>query len=61
MAVVAAPNRAIRESTETWPMKVAIASKTSTPYTYRCCIAINKIYLEIIHYVDESRENSLLF
>jgi len=33
MAVVAAPKIAIRERTETWPMNVAIASKTSTPYT----------------------------
>jgi len=33
MAVVAAPKRAIRERTETWPINVAIASNTNTPYT----------------------------
>ena len=36
-AVVAAPKRAMRDRTETWPMNVAIASNTSTPYTYGCC------------------------
>jgi hypothetical protein len=37
IAVVAAPKSAMRESTETWPTNVAIASNTSTAYTYRCC------------------------
>jgi len=37
MAVVAAPKRAMSDSTETWPINVAIASNTNTPYTYRCC------------------------
>lgn len=37
MAVVAAPNRAMSERTETWPMYVAMASKINTPYTYLCC------------------------
>lgn len=30
MAVVAAPKMAMRESTETWPMNVAMASKINT-------------------------------
>jgi len=33
MAVVAAPNNAMRDKTETCPIKVAMASKTNTPYT----------------------------
>lgn len=33
IAVVAAPKMAMRERTETWPMNVAIASNTNTPYT----------------------------
>jgi len=37
MAVVAAPKRAMSDNTETWPINVAIASNTSTPYTYKCC------------------------
>lgn len=36
--MVAAPKMAMRERTETWPTKVAIASKIKTPYTYRCCM-----------------------
>ena len=31
MAGVAAPKRAMRERTETWPIKVAMASNTNTP------------------------------
>ena len=38
IAVVAAPNIAINDKTETCPMNVAMASKTNTPYTYGCCI-----------------------
>ena len=38
MAVVAAPKRAMRERTETWPTNVAMASNTNTPYTYGCCV-----------------------
>jgi len=37
MAVVAAPKRAMSDSTEIWPINVAIASNTKTPYTYRFC------------------------
>lgn len=37
IAVVAAPKRAMSDKTETWPINVAIASNTSTPYTYGCC------------------------
>lgn len=37
MAVVAAPNIAINDKTETCPMNVAMASNTNTPYTYGCC------------------------
>lgn len=37
MAVVAAPKIAMRERTEIWPINVAIASNTNTPYTYGCC------------------------
>lgn len=39
--MVAAPKRAMSERTETWPMNVAMASKTNTTYTYGCCL-INK-------------------
>jgi len=37
MAVLAAPKMAMSDSTESWPINVAIASITNTPYTYRCC------------------------
>jgi hypothetical protein len=33
MAVVAAPKMAMRDRTEIWPMNVAMASNTNTPYT----------------------------
>lgn len=46
MAVVAAPKSAMRESTETWPTNVAIASNTSTAYTYRCCNAMRVRFSE---------------
>jgi hypothetical protein len=46
MAVVAAPKSAMRESTETWPTNVAIASNTSTAYTYRCCKAMRVRFSE---------------
>lgn len=52
MAVVAAPKMAMRERTETWPMKVAMASNTNTPYTYRCCMEINKKTIRNFYFGD---------
>lgn len=41
IAVVAAPNSAMRDRTETCPINVAMASNTNTPYTYGCYQNVN--------------------
>lgn len=45
IAVVAAPKMAMRDKTDTWPTKVAIASNTNTPYTYGCYKFVTRNYV----------------
>lgn len=46
IAVVAAPKIAMSDKTEIWPMNVAIASNTKTPYIYGCCKLHSKMWVE---------------
>lgn len=60
--MVAAPKRAMRDKTDTCPMNVAIASKTSTPYTYGCCkqtilIRNHAMVKHFLHSLVRNQEN----
>lgn len=67
MAVVAAPKRAMSDNTETWPINVAIASNTNTPYTYRCykkrirCLKFSSNFVRKATKVKYERSNSFQF